>query len=128
MDEAFLGELRKALNHLYDPEVLTRNPLCSLLGITGSFDKAVKMQRLLEEAIHRIKPTGDSSAYSRNAQVYKFLVYRYLQHFSLKEVADELGVSQTQLYRIQQTALQELAADLSQKYDLVEKWQAVAEG
>jgi len=114
--QGFVVHLRQALNHLYDSDILIRSPLCEALGITGSYDRAIKLQRLLEEAVTALKPGPAEPPRSHGWRIYHLLTYRYLQRFSQKEVADQLGVSLSQLAREQRRALSVLASYLWEEY------------
>jgi len=122
MEESFLQELRRTLNHLYDPPYLVDSQLCAALGVTGSHERAIRLQRLLEQAITALKPQASQPGNQKAWQHYKYLAYRHLQQFPQKEVADQLGVSETQLYRLQKSALEALASYLWEKYDTGSRW------
>jgi CheY-like chemotaxis protein len=118
MDEIFLNELRKALNHLYDPIFLGRSQLGNQFALVGSFDRGPKLQRILENAISDLKPTQDQPRGAKTLVAYKFLSLRYLQQLDQKQVADQLNISRTQLFRVQQNALSTLGLALWEKFDL----------
>jgi CheY-like chemotaxis protein len=122
MDDTFVKELRKVLNHLYDPDFLITSPLSEALGITGSYDRAIRLQRQIEQSIQSLKPANKQSIHSKQWQIYTFLTYRFLQQFSQQEVARQMDISQTQLYRIQQAALTTLAVYIWDRYDLSHQW------
>jgi CheY-like chemotaxis protein len=122
MDDYFLDELRKLLNHLYDPDYLSRSQIAGLFDSGGSFDRIPRLQRLMEGAIAALKPTADSPPGSKAWMIYKFLTYRYLQQLDQKKIADQLSVSRTQFFRLQQSALAALAAYLWEIYDLGKRW------
>jgi CheY-like chemotaxis protein len=117
-NDALIDLLRKALNHLYDPDYLATSPLCAALGVTSRYDRAPKLQRILEEAIAALKPKPNESPDSKTWRFWRILTYRYLQCLTLQEVANQLNVSISQLVREQKAALCVLAAYLSSKYEL----------
>ena len=121
MYKGFVRDLRRALNHLYDPDFLSRSPLCALFGITSAYDRSVRLQRILEDAIAALKPKTREPANARQWQIHELLAYRYLQQFSQKEVADQLNISRSTLAREQTAALQALALHLWGKYRLADK-------
>ena len=122
MHEAYLKNLREALNNLYDPEHLRLSPLTVLLGLNGRKDTPSALRRLLEDAIHALKPKGSSQSQARRS--YDLLLYRYVEQFSQKEVAEQLGVSVRQYQREQQIALKLLASYLEEKYNLFQVGEA----
>ncbi len=115
-NEALIDLLRKALNHLYDPDYLARSPICNALGVTSRYDRAPKVQRVLEEAIAALKPKPSEPPESKSWRFWRILTYRYLQCLTLQEVANQLNVSVSQLVREQKAALCVLAAYLSSQY------------
>ncbi len=119
MREGFVKDLRRALNHLYDPDFLGSSPLCSIFGLTGSDHRAIRLQRILEEAIAAGKPKTREPATSRQWHTYQLLAYRYLQQFSQRQVARQLNISVGQLAREQNAALQALALQIWERQGLV---------
>jgi len=117
-NEQFLKHLRDALNHLYDPDRLRRNPLATLFGLADRFDTPRALQRVLTEAIQSLEPKADEPTRSHSRRIYDLLLYRYVQQFSQQEVADQLGVSVRHLRREQHAALEALAYRLWEQFDL----------
>lgn len=114
--DEFVGYLRSALLHLYDPDQLRRNPLAAFFGVAGEFDAASAFQRILTEAIERLQPGPEEPAQSRAWRIYDALIYRYVRGFDRDVVADQLGISGRQLRREQRAALEALAVQLWQAY------------
>lgn len=116
--DQFVGELRSALNHLYDPAELRRSPLTVTFGLAGSFDAAAALQRILTGAIEALRPAADEPAQARGWRIYDALTYRYVRGFDRDVVADQLGISGRQLRREQRAALEALAQHLWQTHNL----------
>lgn len=116
--EEFLEHLRGALNHLYDPDRLRRSPLAPLFGVADRFDTPYTLQRILTEAIEELEPGADVSHHSPARQTYELLFYRYVQQFSQREIADQLGMSVRHLRRKQHAALEALAYHLWEQFRL----------
>ena len=106
--DQFVGCLRSALHHLYDPDQLRRSPLARLCGV-AEFDAAAALQRILIEAIESLQPAPTESPQSRAWRIYDALVYRYVRGFDRDVVAGQLGISGRQLRREQRAALEVLA-------------------
>jgi CheY-like chemotaxis protein len=121
MDESFLNDLRKALNNLYDLNHLRSSPLCKWFRLDNPFDAPIRLQHILEDAIGDLKPLHTKPHASHARETYELLSLRYLQQFSQKEVADQIGVSLSHMNRIQQKALEDLTAYLWKKYAFTEK-------
>jgi CheY-like chemotaxis protein len=121
MDDIFINDLRKALNSLYDLNHLRQNPLCQVFTDGNPFDASLWLQHVLEDAISALKPKKGETPGSYAWETYELLSLRYLQQFSQKEVADQLGVSVSQMNRVQQKALETLAAYLWEKFKLANR-------
>lgn len=117
----FLKHLRDALNHLHDPNRLRRSPLAALFGVANRFDTPSALQRILTEAIESLEPEANEPSHSRAWRIYDALFYYYVQQFSQQEVADQLGISARQLRREQTAALETLAFQLWEQFDLETK-------
>ena len=116
--DKFVGYLRSALNYLYDPVHLRRSPLVDLLGLTGEFDKAAALQRILTEAIQALKPAVDEPPQSSTWGIYDALNLQYIRQFTRETVATQLGFSERQLRREHRLALEALAQNLYQNPEL----------
>ncbi|MBC7235738.1 MAG: response regulator [Chloroflexi bacterium] len=115
---AYLRELRRALNHLYDPNVLRASPLCAALGLSSASNPYAALREALSEAIASLKPGPDVPAHSHLWRTYEILLYRYVQQCSQAEVADQLGISVRHLRREQRDALEVLGQRLVERYSL----------
>ncbi len=112
MDQTFIPELRKALNNMYDLNYLRGSPLNKWFGLDNPFDSPLRLQQILEDAIGELKLRIKKSPSTHAREIYELLSLRYLQQFSQKEVADQLSISVSHMNRIQQKALEDLAAYL----------------
>jgi len=110
--DQFVGSLRSALHHLYNPVHLRASPLIALLGLADEFDSAAALQHTLAQAIRRLKPSEDEPPQSRAWRVYDTLNFQYLRQLSRDAVALQLGISERQLRREQRVALEVLAQNL----------------
>jgi CheY-like chemotaxis protein len=115
--DQFVGCLRSALHHLYDPDQLRRSPLATLFGV-GGFDAAAALQRILTDAIEALQPRPTEPPQSRAWRIYDALAYRYVRGFDRDVVADQLGISGRQLRREQRAALEVLADQLWRQFGL----------
>ncbi len=119
-DPRFVSELRRALRHLYDPDVLRESPLAGLLSIDAGRGPR-SLQRALTDAIEALKPKGNVSSQSNAWRTYRTLSARYLQQFRQAEVAKALGLSIRQMRRQDSLALRVLAEHLWNSYGLAGK-------
>jgi len=117
----FVEHLRAALNNLYEPNRLRRNPLTALLGVSDRPDAFATMQRILIDAIDSLQPQGQNLPRSSGWEVYEPLFYRYVQRLSQRQVARQLGMSVRHLRRKERAALEVLAGYLWRRFDLETK-------
>lgn len=117
----FVKHLRVALNNLYEPDRLRRNPLTALLGISDRPDAFTTMQRILIDAIDSLQPQAQRLPRSSGWEVYEPLFYRYVQRLSQRQVSRQLGMSVRHLRRKEYAALEVLAGYLWRRFDLETK-------
>lgn len=115
--------LRKALNHLYNPDYLRTCPLVYVLGIAGQYNTPKVFQKILIQAIELVKISPGGARDERRVFYHDLLYYRYIQKLSQEEVAGQLGVSMRQFCREQDHAIDLLAMVLTEKYaSLARAW------
>ena len=115
-DDEFQAALLAALNHLYDPDRLRHSPLLRALDLPDSAAAPARLQQILLDAIHAMKPLPSEPVGSIRRRVYSVLQLRYEQQFSQKEVAAQLGLGVRQYRRVQQNALHTLALRLMKQF------------
>jgi CheY-like chemotaxis protein len=118
MDETqpFFQNVRSTLNHLYDPEYLARSPLVGLFGLASRYDPAAALQQRLIHAIEALRPQGAGLLAARDQQAHDLLLYRYVQRLTQDDIAHQFGISERQLRRDQNRAVQLLAGRLWEEY------------
>lgn len=116
--DQFLGQLRRALQHLYDPFELRRNPLQNLLPLDPAPDRVQALRKLLQDAIQALRPGEDAPPGSNAWRIYDLLSYRFIEQSSQKEVAADMALSVRQLQRLEVTALEVLGEHLAARYGL----------
>ena len=113
----FVRELRRALQHLYDPAELGSSPLIELLGAAQRGDPTSCLQELLTQAIEWLRPRASVPPEANAWRVYYALSQRYVEQFPQAEIADGLSVSLRQLRRLQGLGLRALASHLWARYN-----------
>ena len=111
-NEQFLGALRGALNHLYEPDRLRQSPLAALFDVANRLDTFSALQRILTEAIESLEPEANEPPQSHAWEIYEPLFYRYVQQLDQRQVAKQLGMSVRHLRRKEHAALEVLASRL----------------
>ena len=119
--ELFAAELRKVLQHLYDPADLRKSPLLDILAADHHRSPLAALRAVLTEAIQELKPGGHVPQHANAWRIYHVLTYRYLEQSSQREVAADLSLSIRQLRRQEQAAVEVLADHLWTRYDLESK-------
>jgi CheY-like chemotaxis protein len=124
--QAFERDLRRALQHLYDPAKLGRSSLLELFGLRQRDDPASSLQRLLLDAIQTLRPKAQAPSDSAARRLHYILNQRYVQQFSQADVARNLAMGGRHVRRLQVQALQALADYLWARYELANR--AVEQG
>lgn len=106
-----LEALRSGLMQLDDLAVLRRNPLLPLLCRPG--DSALALQQVLVAAIAELALSDDAFA----DDAHEILYYRYVERMTQQQLAYQLGVSVRHLRRLQENALELLAARLATRLE-----------
>ncbi len=112
------GELREwvgdALKHYWGGPKLTTNPLIALEIVEratreqdGNVTKGVRS--VLREAIERLRPEGDRRMTAPAWVLYNILDLKFLQGQKVREVANRLAMSESNLYRKQRVAIKAAA-------------------
>jgi len=113
----FVADLRRALNHLYDPDELRRNPLFAALGTLARGSPSLLREALIA-LIAELKPRAGLSPDSDAWRVYRTLHHRFVEQFTQAEAATTLGVSIRQVRRQESQALRVLGDLLWTRYPL----------
>ena len=114
----FIEQLRYALNHLYEPEVLQYSPLLRLLLPEAGQKPSKTLDRVLIDAISSLKPGLTIPPDAPVWKVYEFLYYRYVQCALQADLARQFSCSIRQIRREQSRALAVLADHLLQQAGL----------
>jgi CheY-like chemotaxis protein len=110
--------LRCALNRLYDSVALRRSSLVALLGLGDRPNPSESLRTLLESEIQLLSGGSNAPASSKNHRYHQVLFYRYIQRFTQREVAAQLGIGPRHLRREQEVAIEYLADRLRQRHGL----------
>lgn len=103
-----LKELQHALRNLYDPGELSKSSLLFYLGIRPGDEALAGVRRRLTEAVQSLKPEARLSQNSKAWRIYNVLQLRFIEQFTQKQVASDMGLGIRQLRRLEIQALQTL--------------------
>ena len=111
--------VRDALSHYWGGPRLTESPLLALSIVQNSLkeneDNATRaMREILTKAIDRQKPEGDRSWTSADWILYNILELKFLQGRKVRDIARRLAMSESDLYRKQRVAIENVAKTISE--------------
>ncbi len=113
----FHRAVKDALDHYWGGPKLTDNPLLHLSIVQDSLDeyegsptRALRAQ--IARAIETLKPDGERSLNAPEWLLYNILELKFLQGKKIREIALKLAMSESDLYRKQRIAIQEVAKTL----------------
>ncbi len=106
--------VRDALSQYWGGPKLSESPLLNLRVVSeaikqenGNATKALR--RVLAEAIERLKPDGTRSFTAAEWMLYNILELKIMQNMKVRDVARKLVMSESDLYRKQRAAFEEVA-------------------
>jgi len=114
----FVQWVRDALDHYWGGPKLRASPLLELnlvkdaLG-ANDHNPTKALRTVLMQAIEAIKPDGQRSLTAREWVLYNILDLRFIQGRRIREIADRLAISESDLYRKQRVAIEEVAKILA---------------
>jgi CheY-like chemotaxis protein len=116
----FVRQVRHALAHLYDPDILRTHALLGPLALGNRANPQTALRETLLAAIESLRPAPTVPVDSRAWRVYRVLQCRYVQQLPQEQTAHQLGVGVRHVRREQRVAVQALADALHQKCGLLE--------
>jgi hypothetical protein len=114
----FANWVKDALSHYWGGPKLTESPLMQLqivrdaLAEHGS-NPARAMRYVLDRALEAIKPEGQRSLTANEWVLYNILELKFRQGGRARDVARRLAMSESDLYRKQRVAIEEIAKQLA---------------
>jgi hypothetical protein len=114
----FTGMVKDALSHYWGGPKLSRSPLLRLnvvRGVLAANDSVPSkaLRAVLHEAIGRLRPDSEPSLTASEWTVYNILDYRYQRGERIRSVAARLAMSESDFYRKQRIAIEEVAKTLA---------------
>ncbi|MCC7020751.1 MAG: hypothetical protein IT332_13400 [Ardenticatenales bacterium] len=118
-DAAFTGWVRDALAHYWGGPKLSESPLLGL-GVVrralaehdGNPGRAIRS--VLEQALEQLKPDdGERSPTASQWLLYNILELKFVRGHTVREIAERLALSESDLYRKQRVAIEALAQQLA---------------
>jgi hypothetical protein len=114
----FANWVKDALSHYWGGPKLTESPLLQLQVVREALEKhdsnpARAMRYVLDRAIEALKPEGERSLTDSEWVLYNILELRYRRGQRARDVARRLAMSESDLYRKQRVAIEEMARQLA---------------
>jgi hypothetical protein len=115
----FEAWVKDALSHYWGGPKLSDSPLLGLNTVNRTMARAdddpTKALRLvLGSALERLRPEGKQNFTAPEWLLYNILEMRFIQGRRVREIADRLAMSESDLYRKQRVAIGHLARVLSE--------------
>lgn len=115
----FESWVKDALSHYWGGPKLTLSPLVKLRIVTDALDHSdgdpTKALRLvLGSAIERMRPEGKQNLSAPEWLLYNILEMRFIEGRKVREIADRLAMSESDLYRKQRVAIGQIARLLTE--------------
>jgi len=118
IDPEFPRWVRDALSHYWGGPKLTRSPLLKLQVVERASEelgnRANALRSVLQQAIERLRPEGDRSMTAAEWLLYNILELKFLRGYRVRDVAMRLAMSESDLYRKQRVAIEEVARTLAE--------------
>lgn len=114
----FHRAVKDAIDHYWGGPKLTENPLLQLNIVQESLDAyegnpARALRGQIVRAIESMKPDGTRSFTAPEWLLYNILEFKVIQGMKVREIALKLAMSESDLYRKQKIAIQEVAKTLA---------------
>ena len=114
----FVSLVRDALTHFWGGPKLSDSPLLSLKAVKRyaeeqSLSPPKALQALLRQAIETLKPEDESPQTANESLLYTILDMRYVQGRKIRDIANRLAMSESDLYRKQRIAVEEVARSIT---------------
>jgi hypothetical protein len=118
-DAEFRQWVRDALSHYWGGPKLTESPLLSLRVVERAareYDDNVLqgLRAVLKQSVERLRPGGQRQMTTPEWILYNILELKFLQGRRVREVARRLAMSESDLYRKQRVAIEEVAQALAE--------------
>jgi hypothetical protein len=110
--------VKDALSHYWGGPKLSESPLAGLLIVKqalqaqdGNLPRALRS--VLQEAIEKQRPMGERKLTASEWLLYNILDLRFVQGQRVRDIANRLAMSESDLYRKQRAAVAEVARTLA---------------
>jgi hypothetical protein len=114
----FTTWVRDALNHYWGGPKLSSSPLLRMHVVQQALEEndnspAKALRAILLQAMERLKPSSDRKMTAAEWLLFNILELKFVQGKRVREIAMQLAVSESDLYRKQRVAIEAVAAALA---------------
>jgi hypothetical protein len=114
----FTHLVRDALNHYWGGPKLSDSPLLGLKSVKNTIDvqggsSTKALQSVLRQAIDNLRPDDSLPSTANEWMLYNILEMRFIQGRKIRDTAQRLALSESDLYRKQRVAIDEVARQLA---------------
>jgi len=114
----FAEHVADAYKHLYDLVYLRTHPLSDILTPTSTTGKkrARELHRLLLDVVEELDPGPQAPTFSYEWRRHRLMLLRYVRGLNPQAVADQLAIGLRHYYRVQESAIADVARLLWERY------------
>ncbi len=110
--------VHKALKHYWGGPKLSESPLLDLRIVHEALSEHEQsptqaLRSVLLEAIELMRPPGEPDLHAREWLMYNILRLKFVEGKRIREVAEQLAMSESDLYRKQRVAIEAVARTLA---------------
>lgn len=114
----FYGAVRDALSHYWGGPKLTNNPLLALTAVQAAMTEnnnnpGQALRAVLRQLVETLRPPDERDQMATEWILYNILRLRFLQGKRVKEIVQELVMSESDFYRKERAAIREVARALA---------------
>ena len=111
--DQFEGYIKDALSHYFGGPRLSQSPLIQLATVQArivneSEPAVTALRAVLQQAIHRIRPTGDRQ-YTNEWVLFNILDLKFIEGWKVRDLCRKLSLSEADFYRKQRIAVAAVA-------------------
>lgn len=115
----FIQIVKDALSQFWGGPKLSQSPLLKMKIVAERLAQndnvpAKAVRAVLQEAIERLKPEGERSMVAAEWMIYNILDLRFVRGQRIRDVARALAMSESDFYRKQRVAIEQLAETLAE--------------
>jgi hypothetical protein len=124
--DGFVQSVKEALGQFWGGPRLSSSPLLQMTVVRSRLTQqgnvpAKAVRAVLQEAIVRLRPSGERNMMSSEWIMYNILDLKFVQGQRIRDIAQRLAISESDYYRKQRIAIEQVAQTLVQMEQDAEK-------